>query len=321
MRYRFITVLHNMKLDTVKNRGIQIFDGARISNGSEVLSETLGTSLIQATAGIHSIDEFEDAVYFYIDGEFEDIITQEQVDRIGNQQTFIFLRQAQNFASELWMVKDNNIYVRDGFLLAYNNNFEDGCTFKASLSAIPNYATGSFEYSTFTDEEVISAIHSLIPYTNEDFDEESFGGKYPSSSHFFKNSGSERIDKATYFTMAARNNITLPMKIVSYCTALECLFTSGKMEMSHKIAERVAIMLGNTGEEKKNLFKLVKKAYNHRSTIIHGSSLRGNEEALIDLSKGLDDILRDLIVAEHDVFSMNDGELEEYFVDLLFANK
>lgn len=320
MRYRFIAVLHNMGLDTIKNRGIQVFDGARISNGCEVLSEVLETQLFKATAGIHSINEFKDAVYFYIDGEFEDIKIKEQVDRIGNQQTFFFLRQAQNLASELWTVKDNNVYVRDGFLLTYNNDFEDGCTFKASLSAIPNFATGFGECSVFSDEEVLSAINSFIPYSNEDFNEESFGGKYPNSSHFFKNSGSERIDRATYFTMAARNNLALPMKIVSYCTALECLFTSGTSEISHKIAERVATMLGTTGEGKKNLFKLVKKAYGHRSTIIHGSSLKGNEEDLIDISRGLDQILRELLAAEHVIFSKNDEEIENYFVDLLFTN-
>lgn len=35
MKYRFITPLFNLKLDTVFNRGIGLFPGARISNGPE----------------------------------------------------------------------------------------------------------------------------------------------------------------------------------------------------------------------------------------------------------------------------------------------
>jgi len=320
MKYRFITILHNMKLDTIKNRGTRIFDSARISNGREALSEVFETRLFQDTAGTHSIDEFKDTVYFYIDGEFEDITTQEEMDKKGVEFTFLFLRQAQEFAMELWKIKDNNIYVRDGFLLTYNSEIEEGRTFKASLSEMPTYATGNGGISNFSNEEIMLATNDFVPLSVEDLGEDSVGGKYPSSSHFFKSSGSERIDRATYFTMAARNNSTLPMKIVSYCTALECLFTSGNSGVSHRIAERVAAMLGTSGEEKKDLFKLVKKAYGHRSTIIHGSSLKGNDEGLIDLSLGLDEILRDLIVAEHEIFSKNDGEIEDYFLDLLFTN-
>lgn len=55
--------MHNLKLDNVKNKGISIFEGARISNGTQVLKETINSEPMKYTIGIHSSDEFKDTVY------------------------------------------------------------------------------------------------------------------------------------------------------------------------------------------------------------------------------------------------------------------
>ncbi|MCK6207684.1 hypothetical protein KZX50_19770 [Bacillus infantis] len=325
MKYRFITILHNLKLESRKNKGIEIFPGARISNGNEILEETLKTRLLMGTAGVHSVDEFEGSVYLYIDGELEDIVAQEEMDEIGVKYTFFFLRQAQQFAVNLWTLKDNNIYIRDGFLINYTNQLESGRTFKASLSEVFTYSTGKRDdedgnnlLALYSDNEIAEVLHNFSPYQLGDMDE--YGGKYPAASHFFKNSGSERMDRAIYFTMDARRNAALPMKIISYCTALECLFTTGKTEVNHKIAERVAVLLGNDAEDKKRLFSLIKKAYDYRSTVIHGSSLKGENKDLIEISRSLDDVLRLLINGKHEIFSKKDKEIDDLFMDLLFRN-
>ncbi|WP_427137206.1 hypothetical protein [Psychrobacillus psychrodurans] len=319
MKYKFITILHNMKLETIKNKGTEIFPGARISNGSRVLTETLETSLSRTTIGIHSIDEFKNTVYFYIEGEFKDIHTKEEMDKIGNEHTFLFLRQAQHFIHHLWEVKDNNIYVRDGFLFAYNQNFEEGFTYKASLSEIFTYSSCEQKESMFSNSEILSAICNFIPPTFEDYGVGSFGGKLTNSNHFYKSKGSNRMKRASYFAIGARNSSVLPMKIVSYCTALECLFTIGKSEVNHKIAERVAIMIGTSEESKKGIFKLIKEAYNYRSSLVHGQYLKGTEVELVTISQKLDDILRNLLVANHNIFSENDNVMEDFFLDLLFT--
>ncbi|QNG60321.1 hypothetical protein H4O14_01980 [Bacillus sp. PAMC26568] len=318
MKYRFICVLHKLKLGSIKNRGIGVFPGARISNGPNILAEFFNTELMRTTVGVHSLDEFNNTVYFYIDGEFEDINSKEEMDEVGVKYTFFFLRQAQRFALELWKIKDNNIYIRDGFLLVYQNTFENGFTYKASLSEVFNYASGELGESKYSDSEISSVIHGFEAATFEDYAEESFGGKYPDANHFFKNSGYERLDRAIYFTMYARRSAVLPMKIISYCTALECLFTSGRTEINHKIAERVALMLGTSGEEKKSLFKQIKKAYDYRSLTIHGSSLRGGNDDLVEISKGLDNILRRFITEKHEIFSKKEEEIEVFFTNLLF---
>lgn len=307
-----------MKLDSRLNRGIELHPGTRISNGSEVSSEILHTKLLQITAGVHSINEFNDTVYFYKKGEFLDISTHEEMDHKGTSYTFYFLRESQGFVTDLWGVKDNGIYVRDGFLIAYQKDIEEGTTFKASLSEVFSAASAERGEFEFTRKEVETALQTFNPFSIDDISEEDMGMKFPNFEHFYKNKGPERMHKAHYFTLGARNNAALPMKIVLYCTALECLFSTAKTEINHRIAERIATMLGTSAEEKKDLFKFIKKAYDYRSTIIHGANLKGDEEAIVKISVRLDEILRQLLAGDHEVFTKSDGEIDNFFVDLIF---
>lgn len=319
MKYRFITTLHNMKLSNVKNKGIEIFPGARISNGSKSISETLDTKLVHHTMGSITSESIKNSTYGYIDGEFEDIHTFEEMHKVGVQHTFSFLRQFEHFTHELWKVKDNNVYAFDGFLFAYNKNFEDGYTYAASLTGVYSYSTYEQKESTFSDSELMTAIQNFVPLSKEEFNEKNFGGKHPGMDILLRNKGSNRMLRALYFTTSARSSSVMPIKIVNYCNALECLFTTGKSEVNHKIAERVAIMLGTSFESKKDLAQLVKKAYNIRSEMVHGQALKAKEEDLIIVSQGLDNVLRELIVANHDVFSKKDHEMDDFFLDLLFS--
>ncbi|PYF01759.1 HEPN domain-containing protein [Ureibacillus chungkukjangi] len=318
MKYRFITTFHNLRLKSIKNKGKEIFAGARISNGETIFSETVMNELTMATMGVHSIEEFKDSTYFYIDGEFVDIQTQEDMDKKGVEYTFLFLRQAQFFVDKLWEVKDNNVYVRDGFLIAYSNEFDDGFTYKASLSEIFSLSSNERRESVFSDEELQQAIENYNPIDFDYFDGRSFGGKYPPSDYFFKSKGSTRMQRAMYFVKAARSSSILPMKIVSYCTALECLFTIGTSEINHKIAERVALLLGGTPKEKKEIFGIIKEGYKYRSTLVHGQHLKVTDEHLTVISVNLDNYLREFIKNNTEIFEKNDLEMEEYFLGRLF---
>lgn len=66
------------------------------------------------------------------------------------------------------------------------------------------------------------------------------------------------------------NSITLTY--LSLIFALEALVNSSKNEITHQICERVAILCGNTKEEKTEIFLRVKKLYNTRSTLVHGQA-------------------------------------------------
>lgn len=184
-----------------------------------------------------------------------------------------------------------------------------------------SFSTCERKESNFTKDEILSAARDFKPFSIDEYGEKSFGGKHPDADILFRNKGSKRLDRAHYFTLGARVSSILPMKIAPYCNALECLFTTDKSEVSCKIAERVALMLGTSDESKKEYFDLIKKAYGCRSTVVHGQHIKGEESDFIEISKKLDGILRQLLVAKHEIFSKKDLEIETFFTDLLFKTK
>lgn len=107
MKYRFITVMHNLKMLSFHNKGIQISKGARISNGSQVLEETFKNELMRYTLGSHSIDEFDGQSYCYIDGTFDEIKDHKTMDLYGTQYTYFYLRELQFFINQLWSLMSN----------------------------------------------------------------------------------------------------------------------------------------------------------------------------------------------------------------------
>ncbi|WEY92907.1 HEPN domain-containing protein [Bacillus subtilis] len=317
MKYRFITIMHNLKLEGIKNKGIQLDKNVRLSNGTEVLRDTIETDLMRVTCGVHSISEFEDKAYIYIDGEFDET---EQADEIGTKYTFYLLREAQRFTNYLWKIKDNNVYVRDGFLIVYDKNLEDGVTFKASLSEVFSHSTCEQKESLFSDIEIASAKENFNLVSFQNYNDESYGGKSPDSNHLFKSHDYTRFDRALYFILGARRSSILPMKIMYYCNAFECLFTTGKTEISHQISERVASMLGTKDQKKLHIYNQMKAAYSVRSTIVHGQAFKSQEkQSMATLSKDLDDYLRELINAKHEVFYSKDRDMNKFFIGLLLS--
>lgn len=61
----------------------------------------------------------------------------------------------------------------------------------------------------------------------------------------------------------------------------------------------------------------MKKAYDIRSFVLHGSSIKGDDEKLVIYSMRLDDIFRKLFQARHEIFLKSDTDIDEYFLSLL----
>lgn len=311
MKYKFLTVLHNLHLAAVKNRGIEIFNKGRITNGPRIYQESIADPGLDVHLGFHSILEFtnDKPTYFYTFGEIN-----EQEEQNPYNMGFQLLRKVQSFIHELWLVKDNCIYVRDGFLIIYDKKIEDAHIYRPSVSEVYNLSNGEMKETTFTDKEIQEAVYKFSNYESLS----DYGGKYPDSEHLYKGN-STRMGRAIYFTSAARRSFIVEMKIVFYCTALECLFTTGTQEISHKISERVSILLGTSLESRKTLYEIVKDAYNYRSKLVHGQHIRKEKKDLKSLSSQLDNILRELISEENEVFSKSDNEIDEFFKHLIFS--
>lgn len=72
----------------------------------------------------------------------------------------------------------------------------------------------------------------------------------------------------------ARPNAT--DKLIDYWVALEALFSPSKDgEIKYRASFRIAGYLGDTGRERKALYKVVKDSYDLRSEIVHGADIYG----------------------------------------------
>ena len=127
------------------------------------------------------------------------------------------------------------------------------------------------------------------------------------------------MDRASYFTLEARSMHILPMKIVFYISALECLFTVGNQEISHKVSERIAILLENDPKSRRQIFDIIKRGYSIRSRLVHGQYIKVLD-GLDEVSESLDGILRTLFNEYKDIFKMDDEKMEDYFTNLIFDN-
>jgi len=109
-----------------------------------------------------------------------------------------------------------------------------------------------------------------------------------------------------------------------YCSCFEVLFSTDASEIVHKISERVACFLGKDLAERKELFRVVKKAYDIRSKVIHGDII-GQKivHDLATLSERIDDLLRKIITkiisSPETLARLEAGkdELQEFFLDLV----
>lgn len=316
MKYFFITILHGLELEHKKNKGIKLHNNARVSNGKEILKEVFDNDLSKSTLGSHSIDEFDGTTYCYLRGEDENIKTFEDANNFSNENQFGFLRYAQHLTYNLWLKKDHSIYVRDGFLFVYNDEISDGWTYKASVSAVISRANGEVKGNTiFSDDDIKDASDASLFIMNSYKDTED-KGKMPTSNILYKDYSSSRFTRAYYFVLNARGTSIAPMKIVFYCNALEALFTTDNSEVVHKISERAALLMGQNSKERKEIFKDIKHAYNIRSKIVHGESVKSKDVG--GVCEQLDIYLRVIFNEYEDTFDKSDNELNEFYKNLLF---
>lgn len=318
MKYCFIAVVHCLKLD--KPDSLIPLASGKLSNKESLLEGILKyqSNLALDTLGVFSIDEFKGSSFYFVDGEFDASITEEKVNSIGTQLAFAFLRQIQSVSDNLWMIKDNAIYVRDGFLFVYDKVFDEGMTFKASLSTINTKASGKRGDVIFTKEEIEKAAKGMAVNSLEDV---LSGSDYRNATQqqYFKGAKVGRKALAGYYIFHARAAAALPIKVLMYITAMEALISTSTSELSHQVAERVAAMLGKDITERILIYNEIKKGYGYRSKTAHGEALKGTEQDAMALLEHLDDYLRQLMTFDTP-YNLDDEQINEWFLKRLLSN-
>ena len=117
----------------------------------------------------------------------------------------------------------------------------------------------------------------------------------------------------------------LPHKIANYCSCLETLVSTAGSEISHQVAERIAVLLDADGLDPRCVYRNVKSAYATRSKLVHGSELRSSASAYHTQTSNCDDYIRRLIRTirtDSDVASAvgsRPQELNEYFLSRILG--
>jgi len=145
-------------------------------------------------------------------------------------------------------------------------------------------------------------------------------------STFMMGKGYSRLGRALQFINAARSAPNAAFKLAHYCSALETLFTTESTELAHKLSERVAFFLEQGGYNRRVIFTTVKAAYNVRSKLVHGDTLKQSQvEQLQTLNGSCDDYLRTTINTIFDsemlrgIFDADNSIIEDYFSRLILG--
>ncbi|WP_311170628.1 HEPN domain-containing protein [Halobellus ordinarius] len=89
------------------------------------------------------------------------------------------------------------------------------------------------------------------------------------------------IDKfSTSFNRTNEND-----RLLDSVIALEAIYlkSTETQEMSYRLSQRGALLLGNTKDEAKEIQSTLRDAYNHRSSLVHGSSTDVEQDSVIEL--------------------------------------
>lgn len=93
----------------------------------------------------------------------------------------------------------------------------------------------------------------------------------------YKKSGLSRKALASVYIALARGQASIPMKLLLYCSAAEALVANSETELSHRVAERMASLLGNNTEERVDIYSNIKLGYDTRSKVAHGALIKKDE--------------------------------------------
>ncbi len=306
----FILGLFNIVVSEDLGEGVGILPGIKITNNNIVVKKLL-TPFFKDCIGNIEYESLQNAkaVLYSTDSNVVEFHSEsnkplERLERL--------LQLCRNLILSSWLIKDNSVNFELGFLkysigkaTSVSSNF---------LASIFTDATGTImpvEFSKHELEELAGlfekSLFNLILYPKDQ-------KKY------------SRLSIVLNYIDAARRTDDLGLKISFYCVCLEALFSVDTTELSHKISERIAFFIGETSEEKVEIYKKTKSAYSIRSKIVHGDMLTSKSfETALDTSFFCDDILRRIFIkilrseSLIKIFNSDNPSLDRFLIDITFG--
>lgn len=316
MNIHYLTTFRNLKISDEISGHIELLPGVNITNDPRVRRELLTTEFVTVAGSIEAghLEQASNIVF----GEFEP----SQL-RGGPPEAFLIaiLLWISDLFKNAWLLKDHAMECDAVFLRAPVG--ESHGWFTNFLASHPTFANGQRRI------DLGMSISELQGWSRKHDQVEQYLNEAQSASwKFMMDKGYSRPGRALQFIHAARSASNIAFKLAHYCSALETLFTTESTELAHKLSERVAFFLSQSGNSLHTIFTTVKAAYNIRSKLVHGDTLKPSQvEQLPALSVICDEYLRttlNLIFDSEDlkaVFDADNKSLENYFSQLIFGER
>lgn len=314
---QFFTPLKFVKLEEFDVDFLEIIPGVNISTNSKIRDKILSDRNVTIIGVLEAQFMKMSQAFLFFDYENDEEIFKDETNLESLERILLWI---DDIFKNLWLVKDNSVQCDTAFLI----HDHDEITPKSEASSLRiqyqfTKSNGLIEDTSFTKNEIIefSKYHDTI--------ESHFYSKKSGPFGFMPEKNFSRINRGLIFVKQAREARNLAYKISNYCSALETLFSTDSVELSHKLSERIAFFLQNEFGVLET-FKTIKKAYRIRSKLTHGDTLDNKQiENLDGLSIKIDNILRvsinKIIMNKEflEIFESPKNVIDQYFEGLIFG--
>lgn len=280
MKATFVSRLTYLRINGSLGRGVQFADGFFITNDKGTISSILDVRLLPAigTLEFNFLKEGP-LIYAVIDDVDED-------DFIETAR--IMLSKMTYFEQHFWVLSDGCVGHEVGFIFGNTKNGAKISSLRyEGAYTLPSGDTEELECSADAFRKLVTLLRDASKINSVNFSDQR-------KTHTSKKEDPLRL--AIHLIGFARSSGFIPHKIAFYCSALEAMLSTSQSELSHQIAERVAIVI-NTDETRIEKYRFVKKCYGIRSKFIHGDTVSVKEDDLVGISKKLDQTVRETVQA------------------------
>lgn len=272
VQYFFVTALDDITIDTVLSKGRKFNTNLRLSNDTGIISKNIN-DLERSLMGELEYSHLLNKPFVYSIATFPDNIFDD--DELAMNLLNDFLEKVQLLLTEFWFSTDNSINTDKGYLFLRSK-------FGSKVHSLGRSV--SF-YNHKGNKEIViinhSTLNTVIKRINHMNQRPTLG--VDKNEYMEEIINLPRVDKAIFLLQYARSQYFLPDRITAFVTILESLLSSSTTEVTHKLKENVAWILGNNFEERKEIFNKVDEFYKVRSANIHGGSL-SSKQTYRDLS-------------------------------------
>jgi hypothetical protein len=306
-------------------RGIKLTDTIFLSNESTNVTPYF-SDLLKEHVGLADINLISQkgVVYAYSKSNSGCVPAKVPVEEKLNS----FLLEVNLFLNWLWLIRDNAAFLDCGFALAWDScganhickNYLGNHTYKAKGGAVSD--------TTFSVDEIrtVREIYQTMLDAHPSVYDLVCARDYTQAIHNLPEV--PRLIRCFNEVQDARLSNSIAHKVSIYITALETLFSTSPNELTYRLSERTAFFLGESSNDRKDIFKFMKDAYAVRSSVVHGSTLGKKARSLdylIEVSVRCDELVRQSlhkILSDERlgaVFTSDNDALDAYFTDLILC--